>query len=244
MPRTNAGGELWKELASLTLYRIQTGTIGNTTTTEAVLGNGTETSIDVVAATNFTANDPVFLIGTGGLELLVIGTPATIMPLTPPPKIPQATGARMVEATAVALGKIPQGAINWTSASALTAVFEEINRTPVVYLPGTIEFTLNGALFGYNGPNIAFVNGYAESETGDGAAYATAYQQAIGFPGQALQTEQVMRIRGLRHDAQNVEIDFLNAYIEGAVNSTLGREAPATLNFAAKASAIIVRQWT
>jgi hypothetical protein len=244
MPRTLAAGELWKELALLRLYRIATGTIGDTLTDAAVVGSGAETMVSVVASTNFTAADPAFIIGSGGLERTTIGTPATTMPVSPPPKIAQASGARFVEAVAVNLGKIPQGTINWTSSSALTPVFEEIGRTPVVYIPGTVEFVLNGALFGYNGPNIQFVNGYAEAETGDGAAYATAYQSLVGGIGQATQTEQVLTVSGLRHDAQNIEIDFLNAYIEGAVNSTLGRDAPAQLNFTAKASAIIVRQWT
>lgn len=244
MPRTLAAGELFKKLTGLTLYRIKSGG-GSTTTAAAVTGAGSETTVDVVSATGFAAADTAFIIGENGMEQVVIGgTPATTMPVTPPPKIAAAIGARFVESEAVSLGKIPLGSVSWAANKALTAVFEEIGDAPLVYIPGSLELELTFALYGYNGPNIQLLTGYAEAETGDGAAYATAYQSVIGLPGQAVQGEQLFRVRGLRHDGKNIEIDFLNAYIQAAINSTLGREAPAQLQGSAKASALIVRQWT
>jgi hypothetical protein len=244
MPRTLAAGELWRRLTALTLYRIQTGTIGDTTTTAPVTGTGSETTVAVTSATNFTSADPCFIIGSGGVELTIIGTPNATMPVSPPPRIAQDTGARFVEAAAVSLGKVPQNSVTWTATRSLSAVFEEIGDAPVVYIPGAVEFGLQFALFGYNGPNVQTLLGYKEDETGSGAAYATAYQSPAGLPGQTQQTEQVMRVRGLRHDAKNIEVDFLNAFFEASINSQLGREQPSQLQGGVRASAIIVRQWT
>ena len=244
MPRTLAAGELWKKLTLMRLIRIATGTIGDTVTTAAITGSGAETTVAVTATTNFTAADECLIIGSGGVEATKIGTPATAMPVSPPPLVPQALGARFVEGIEVDLGKIAQNSVTWSATKALSAVFEEIGDAPLVYIPGNAEFGMEFSLYGYNGPNIQTLLGYAEAETGNGAAEATAFQVAVGLPGQALQTEQVFRIRGLRHDAKILELDFLNAYFEARISSQLGREAPAQLQGAVRSSGIIFRQWT
>ncbi len=243
MPRQNDAGELLKKITALTLFRLQTGTVGDTTTTAPVLGTGAETSVAVTAITNFTAADPCFIIGDGGLELTLIGTPNVTMPVSPPPKIAQSTGARFVEAVAVTLGKIAQGSVKWSANRALTAVFEEVGDTPVCYIPGTLECGLDFALYGYNGPNVQLLTGYLEAETGSGAALATAYQSLIGGVNQALQTAQVFRVQALRYDAKNIQIDFLNVQIAAAINSDLSRMNASTLNGSVKASAMIIRQY-
>jgi len=193
---------------------------------------------------DFTAADKVFIIGDGGMECVVIGTPNATMPVTPPPLVPQSTGARMVEAVAVSLGKIAEGSVSWTANRSLQAVFEEIGDTPVVYKTGSIEYGISFSLYGYNGPNVQFLSGYAEVETGDGAAYATAYQSIAGLPSQSYQTEQVLRVQGIREDAVNLEIDFNRAFVEANLNSPLGRNQPAILNCNVKASSVIIRQWS
>lgn len=243
MPRTLAAGELLKKTTALDLYRIATGTIGDTVTTAAVLGTGAETTVSVSATTNFTANDPAFIIGDGGIELTKIGTPATSMPVSPPPKIAQSTGARFVEAVKVPLGKFLQDSISWTGTKTLTPIFEEIGDTALVYIAGPLEFGISFGLLGYNGPNLQFATGYAEAETGDGLAEATAYQSLIGGINQAVQSEQVMRWQGLRHDAKKVQIDFLNAYVETNINAPLQKTAASVLQVTCKCSQLIVRQF-
>ena len=81
MARTQAAGELWRKLTNFFVTRIATGTIGDTTTTAAVTGSGSETTVAVTAITNFTAADPCLIIGDGGVERVLIGTPATTMPV-------------------------------------------------------------------------------------------------------------------------------------------------------------------
>jgi hypothetical protein len=243
MPRTNAAGELLKKTTVLDLYRIASGTIGDTVTTAPVAATGAETTIAVSSATNFTSADPVFVIGDGGLELLKIGTPNATMPVTPPPKIAQSTGARMVEAVRVNIGKFLQDSVSWTGTKSLTAVFEEIGDTAVVYISGPLEFGISFGLLGYNGPNLQFATGFAESETGDGLAEATAYQSLVGGIGQAVQSEQVIRWQGLRHDAKKLQIDFLNAYVETNINAPLQKTAASSMQVTCKASQLIVRQF-
>lgn len=242
--RQNDAGELFKKITGLTLYKIQPTTPGDTTTTAPVLGTGAETTVGVTATTNFTAGEFAFIIGDGGLELVTIGTPNVSMPVVTPPKIAQSTGARFVEAVAVALGKISQGSVKWSANRALTAIFEEVGDTPVAYIPGSLECGLDFALYGYNGPNVQLLTGYAEAETGTGVLIANAYQSLVGGPLQALQTAQVFRVQGLRYDAKNIQIDFLNAQVACAISSDLSRLNPSTLNGSVKASAIIFRQYT
>ena len=243
MPRTNAAGELLKKTTILDLYRIATGTIGDTTTTAAVLGTGAETTVAVTATTNFTAADPCFIIGDGGLELTKIGTPATSMPVSPPPKIAQSSGARFVEAVKVNIGKFLQDSVSWTGTRSLTAIFEEIGDVKVQSISSPLEFAISFGLLGYNGPNLQFATGFAEAETGDGLAEATAYQSLVGGLNQTVQSEQVIRWQGLRYDAKKIQIDFLNAEVETNINAPLQKTAASSLQVTCKASQLIVRQF-
>lgn len=244
MPRTLAAGELWKKTTLLRLIREASGTHGSTTTTAAVTGSGAETTVAVTATTNFTAADECLIIGSGGVEATKIGTPNVSMPVSPPPKIPQATGALFVEAEVLDLGKYSEDSIQLTMNKAITAVFEEIGDTPVVYVPGTIEFGLTFGLYNVNGLNFQTLAGYADAETGDGAAEATAYQAALGLSNQTTLGSLVFRVQGLRHDGKTIEVDFCNAFLEASVSATLAKKSPTVLNGAVKSSAIIVRQWT
>lgn len=244
MPRTNAAGELWRKPTSFRIIREATGTHGDTTTTAAITGAGNELTVAVAASTNFTSGDPVLTIGDGGVESLVIGTPALSMPVTPPPKVPQSTGARFVEAVELNCGKIVKDSLKLSGSKSIQAIFEELADSPVVYFPGDAEFVFDFALYGINGLNMQMVMGYLEAETGDGLARATAYQVVMGLAGQTLHGETVARIKGVRFDGKNIEFDLLNAFFEAAVNSSLGRGAPAQLNGRLKGSALLVRQYT
>ncbi len=244
MARTGAGGELWKKPTHFRITRIQTGTIGDTTTTAAITGAGNEATIAVTAITNFTASDPCLVIGDGGVERVVIGTPNTTMPATPPPLVPQSSGARFVEAVDVDLGKISKDSLQVSANKALTAVFEEIGDTPVVYIPGTLECELSFGLLGANVLNWQFATGYAESETGAGSSETAPTQGIIGLSGQAVHSEMVAWIRGIRHDSKKFQIQFLNAYVEASISTPFGSTGPAVINGKLKASALKIAHWT
>jgi len=244
MARTLAAGELFRRLTHFFVTRIQTGTIGDTTTTAAVTGAGSETTVGVTAITNFTAADPALIIGDGGVERVLLGTPNTTMPVTPPPRIPQSSGARFVEAVDLNPGKIVPDSVVFGMNRSLTAVFEEIGDSPVVYIPGTIEFDLAFSLLSINALNLQLLSGYLEEETGAGSSMAVPTQSVLGLSGQSTDGQQVVTLRGLRHDAKKFQIELCNAYIEVATSATFGKNAPTQLNGKFRASAIKAMQWT
>lgn len=243
MPRQNDAGEAIKRVTSLTMYRKHT-TPSETTCTNAVTGAGTETTAVVAAVGAFAANDPAFIYGDGGLDIVQVGAvPATTMPISPPPKIAQSAGARFIRALAVSMGKIAEGSITWTGSRSLQAIFEEVGDAPLVYIPGNVEFGIGFSLFGHNVQNILRLMGYEEAETGDGAAEATAFQGIAGLAGQALHTELVFGLQLLRHDAKKLRIMFLNSYVEAQINANPSKNSVAQLNGTAKCSAIKIQQW-
>lgn len=244
MPRLNTAGESVRRIVSLTYLRIPSGTIGDTTTTEPVLGTGAETTIDMTAATNFTAADICAFIGTGGVEATVIGTPATTMPVAPPPRIAQATGCRFVELESITPGKIVKDSVSWTGTRPLTSIYEELADAPMLQLSGVADFGINYSVYNYNGLALQHLMGYADDETGDGAAYATAYQAPIGIVDQELEGTLIYRLNMLRHDAQNIQMDFTNAVVSAQINSPVGSATTPVLAVQIKSSAIIFRQWT
>jgi hypothetical protein len=243
MPRTLAGGEGIKSITSVRFVR-QALTPVTTTTTAAVTGAGTETTVAVSGITGFVAADECLIIGDGGVELVTIGTPNATMPVTPPPLIPQSSGATFARGLSVSFGKFSQGSINWTGSRQLTAIFEEIGDAPLYYMPGPTEFGCTFGLFNYNGPNIQRLMGYEEAETGDGAAEATAYQSILGKSAQTLQSEIVFVLKLLRFDGKKFELQFCNAFFEANIASNPGRTTPAILNGGVKSQALKIKQWT
>ena len=243
MPRLGTAGELFKKVTALSWVRIQPTSPGDTTTTAAVLGTGAETTVAVTSSTGFTTGDLAFIIGDGGHDLVKIGTPAASMPVTPPPKIAQSTGARFVEAESVALGKYAQDSISWTANKTLTSIFEEIADTAVVQIESPIEFSISFGILNYSLLNLQFSAGYADAETGDGLAETTAHQVLLGGVNQAVHGPQVIRLDGLKHDLKKIRMDFTNAQVETAINANVGKSNASVLNVTCKCSQIIARSW-
>src|SRR3982751_3789973 len=103
MARKNDATELYRRITSIDLYRVATGTIGDTTLSSN-LATGASV-VPVTAITNFANGDPVFIIGDGGLELNQInGTTNVSMPVKYKTLLAQTSGARFVEAVQVPLG--------------------------------------------------------------------------------------------------------------------------------------------
>lgn len=221
MPRNS---DLFQYLDSVTKYVIASGTIGDTTTTEAIVGytDGTEVAVDVTAITNFTAADPAMIIGSGGYELVTLGTPATSMPVTRPLLVPQDSGARMVEAVAIPLGHIgPEGA-SWSPSSSLTAILAATARSAVSYFPNPAEIAFSIPLRYKDNLSLQASTGVPETETGSGVA-ATPWAAHAGQTNIATQTPHCYRLRGRTEAGRICELDFLGARL--AVNFTDNRGA-------------------
>lgn len=242
MPRNS---DFFKYLNSVTKYVIATGTIGDTTTSEAIVGitAGTETSVDVVSATNFTAADPVMIIGSGGTELAIIGTPATTMPVTRPLLVAQATGARMVEAVAIAVGHIGPEGVTIGGSSSLTSIFAATARAAVSYFAAPAEMTFTIPLRYKTNLDLQAAYGVPEGEIGDGLASATAYSAHIGVPNIATQTIHCYRLAGVTEGGDNVQVDILGVRLEINVSDNRGGADPGIVNIQGKMTGISQFIW-
>ncbi len=243
MPRLATQTSFWRKLLSVDLYRLQIGTVGDTVTTAPVIGDGSETTIGITSATNFSSADPAFCIGDGGTELFKCGTPATTMPVTYKPKIPQSTGARFVEAAKIALGRPSEDGVQVSPSRALQAFFSSVDDFPIGYLEQPVEFSASFSLIEWSGLNWQLLLGYADEETGTGTT-GDPYQYIMGKLNQTLVGPQVIRINGLRKDALYVQMDLLDVQVEAQGNIDHNRKTPAVLPMNFKATKVITRQAT
>jgi hypothetical protein len=241
MPRNN---DLFRYLNSVKKYTIVTATPGDTTTTEAIVGYtvGTETSVDVVASTNFTAADPVMIIGTGGVELATIGTPATTMPVTRPLLVPQASGARMVEAVATDLGHIGPEGVTFGGSSSLTSIFAATARAAVSYFPAPAEMTFTIPLRYKSGLDLQAAFGVPEQETGSGVV-GTPWAVHAGQTNIATQTIHCYRLEGVSESGRTVQVDILGARLEVNVADNRGGTDPGVVNIQGKMTGVSQFIW-
>lgn len=244
MPRQLDGTSLWRKLTAVELIRIQTGTIGDTTTTAAVTGSGAETTVAVTAITNFAAGDKALISGDGGVECVKVGAvPATAMPVSYAPKLAQSSGARFVEAVSVPLGKIGEAGLSFTPAKPLTPILSAVDDGPINFIDGTLDMSFAVPLLEYDGLNHQLITGYADAETGAGSA-ADPYQAVIGAVNQVLQGIQVVRFTGIRHDGKFLQIDALDVKVEPSQGIDHNRQGPAALVLAGRFTRYIVRRAT
>lgn len=243
MPRLATPTSWFRKLLSVDLYKIATGTFGDTTTTAPVVGDGSEATIGITATTNFTSGDPAFVIGDGGTELFKCGTPNVSMPVTYKPKLPQSTGARFVEAVKVSLGRPSEDGVQLSPSRGLTSVISAVDDFPIGYIEQPIEIAMGFSLYEYSGLNLQLMAGYADEETGTGTT-ADPYQYVLGKLNQTLQGAQVVRVNGLRNDGLYVQIDMLDVKVEATGSIDHNRKAPAVIPMSFKATKLITRQAT
>jgi hypothetical protein len=241
MPRLNNGLEVLKGISKVEAFQIVTSTPGDTVTTAALaVGDAT---IGVSASTNFTAADPIFIIGDGGVELNKIGTPNATMPLGFKAALAQSAGARLVEAVARNLGHIDNNGVQYSASVALTPIDAATSVTPIGYQRGVGELTAQFGLRGWNNLNFQFAHGVDESESGVGSS-ADPTQIVIG--GSQLGTHSTMccRVTGYRYDGKTVTQDFLNVTIEVQVRTNIGGSTPAVLPVSMKFDNVVQRIWS
>ena len=146
-----------ESLTSMTMYRPQTSTPGDTTLTANVARDAA--TIPVAAVTNFSANDPIAIMGDGGTELNSYVSTATL-DVTTGLKIvlAQSLGARVLEMVASPLGDIAEDSARFTGASSSTPIPAATSRTPIGYLsnPGELGFAFGLLSFDYRSLALAF----------------------------------------------------------------------------------------
>lgn len=242
MPRTNSGSELFQYLNKWYKFTIQSGTIGDTTTTAAIAV--TDDSVNVAAATNFTAADFAMIDGDGGVEVTQLGTPAASpMPFTRPLLLAQSSGARLVEAQRIDMGHIAEGGIQFGGSQTLTEIKAATSRTAIAFFGESTTLTLNAPLLGYNNLNLLAVFGAIESESGAGTS-SDPYGAAISQDTVGTQGLHCYRAEGTLYDGRVVQIDFTGCTVEVNANITIGAPNPDGMPLSVKCTTFIQRIWT
>lgn len=241
MPRLGTGSELFKYLTSVTKYVVTTSG-GDTTTAEAIVVDAED--VNVTAITNFTAADVCMIDGSGGTELVTIGTPATTpMPVTRPFAIAQDSGARFVEMTAASLNHIAEGGVQFGGSLTLTEIKAATSRTAIAFIADAAVLTWTIPVLGFNLLNLQAAFGATEGEQGAGTV-ADPHQVVIGPDTVGTQGIHCYRCLGVRHDGKIVEVDFLDCTVEVNTNITIGAPNPDGMTITGKAGTITGRIWT
>ncbi len=241
MPRLNNGLEVLKGISKVEAFSIVSATPGDTVTTADLAKGGA--TIGVSAITNFSAADPVFIIGDGGVELNKIGTPNLTMPLAWKAAIAQTAGARFVEAVARNLGHVDANGVQYGASVQLTPIDAATSVTPIGYQRGLGELTASMGLRGWNNLNMQFAHGVDESESGAGSA-ADPYQIIIGGTDLGTHATQCLRVTGYRYDSKTVTLDFNNITIEVQLRTNIGGNQPAVLPVSLKFDTLVQRIWS
>lgn len=241
MPFVPTAQSVMESLTSLDLYRIPSGVVGDTVTTDAI----TEGDIDAAVASivNFAANDPVFIQGSGGTELNAVAVAAgLLLTFGRKAKLPQDIGARIVEAARYPLGHIAEDSVSFGGSSTVNAVPAATSRTPIAYISVGGELSFSFGLLGIDSRTLAVAFAQAEKEIGVGTA-ADPYQISLDQSSIGSVGLQVFRARGLRKDGSIVEVDFNDAVVavSGEVNVSGKSARPFTVS--GRATSHIVRIW-
>ena len=243
MPRRNNGLEVFSRLVSIEKFTlVPSGTPGDTVTTAPIAaGAGTAA---LTAQTNFSLNDPVFIIGSGGFELNAIKGPlAASMPLAYKTAFAHAVGARVVEARRIDLGHLDESGVTFGGSVQLNPVNASTSKVPIAYIAGAGDLTASFNLRGYNNLNLQTIFGIDEEEAGTGTA-DDPYQ--VGLSGESIGTHglQAYRVRGVLTDGvTNVIVDFCGAQVQVNANVALGGQGGAALGVSIKYSNLIQRIW-
>lgn len=242
MPRTNSGAEVLTRVTAVYKLIIQPTSPFDQTTSSALV-KGTSTTVTVGATTNATAGDIVAVVGSGGTELLKIGTPATTMPLSLKPAFAHNSGARLVEMQLIDLGHIDESAVSFTSSLDVTPVNAATSRIPLAYIYGQGKLGLSFNLRGFNNPNIATIMGQDEAEFGTGTS---ADPFSDGFSGTTIGTHglQCYRVLCLLSDGRTVQLDFNGSTVAPNTNTQVGGGSGAALGLSLECTNFVPRIWT
>jgi hypothetical protein len=243
MPRALTGQDVWKSLNSLTLFK-QVAAGGATTLAAAVTAGATVGNF--TATTNFTASDPLFIVGASGFELNAIGaaiTPSTAVPLLYPTAMANPSGSQLLEAVAAVLGHIDPAGFSFGGTSPLVAINSALQHTPIAYIRGMGELTANFNLLEFNALNLQLMFGQVEDEAGAGTA-ANPYRAAILGGAIGGQGVQCLRATGTRMDGATILVDFNGALIEPTGQVALTRGAQTMLPCALRFTSLVARIYT
>lgn len=233
---------IFQKLTSIDAYRIATGTFGDTTSADAI--TPPDTSVAVDGTLNFTDGDPIFVVGSGGLELdEIVGAPVgSPLVLRRPLMIAQDAGARIVEAVRLPLGHIGEDSATFSAASTSTPIPAATSSSPIghFFVPG--DLTGAFSLITMSPRSVAIAFGQAENTSGTGTS-ASPTQQLVN--GQTIGTAGLLcfRAAGLLKDGTFCEVDFLDATVAGTATINISGKALRPIPVSFGCTGYIIRTW-
>jgi hypothetical protein len=234
---------IFKQLTSITLYRTQPTSPGDTLTTAALARLAA--TIPVAAITGFADTEPFVIQGDGGTELnAVSGAPAglNIIPARPIALV-QSSGARVLEMIASAAGHIVEGSAKIAGTSSTTPILAATSATPIGFLSNAGALTFAFGLLGFDSRSLAMTFGQEENETGAGSS-ADPYQIPIGQSSVGTHGLLCARARGIRKDGKIIEVDMCDMTITVAADVNISGKAVTPISVAGSMTGAIVRIWS
>ena len=237
MSRTLNGTGLFKQIDSISAFRIPTSTFGDTVSTDALTVG--DADVTVSAVTNFTAADYCAVIGSGGSQMHKVGAIAgSVITFAWKNALAHIAGARVVELVEVPLGHISEQGLTFGASLPLTPVKAATSRTPIAYMSEPGEMNVSFSLLEAALENLLFAAGATETLLGTGTA-ADPHVAALGQDTLGSQGFQVIRMKGTRFDAKTVWMDFVDAKTEVNLSATIGSGQPTGFPATMKPTAII-----
>ena len=240
MARANTQTEVYKNITEIAMYDVAAA--NGDTTVPGALAAGAST-VTVASGTNFAADEPIFIIGTGGFERNEVDSVATnTITLKYKLAIDQDAGARLVSASKTILGYPTRDGLSFTGSLQNTPIESAIASLPIGYIAGNAELSLNFALLGWNIENLQLMFGAPESVTGAGTE-ADPYQGAVLAETVATAGLRAIVVTGTLRDLKNFTIDFLNFQHEISGNVQMGKDV-ASYPVSGKCTGLVKRLWT
>lgn len=242
MARQNDNTELVKRLVSIEMVIPQTGTVFDQTTAGSTAKDSA--TITVPATTNATAGDPLFIIGSNGIEVNKInGAPVAAMPLTYKTAFLHPAGTRVLEAQILPLGRVEVNGFTLSPSQSETIIEAADIDTAVQTVKGTLELSYSFSLLGFNAQNLLNALGYGDNESGTGTS-ADPRQSTVGDGTASVLGIVAFRLTLLRYDLKTVTMDFTNCSIAPQGTIQMGAKSGASsIPFQGKCSYIVRREW-
>lgn len=241
--RSNNAQEILKRLSKM--YKFVIPTTGLTEdTTGAALAKGAA-NITVTTFASWATGDYLIIVGSGGMDLLQLGTkPGSSAPIPlvgRPPAFAQDSGAKIYKATRLDLGYIEDAGAQLAASASKTGIGAANAGGAIAYIDGdTPEITFSWTQRESSLRDIATAFGVDE-DTIEGTGVANdPYRITISGDSIGTQSNYCLRTEARKVNNKLQYFDVLNAFPEVNVSAAIvGKGNPTTWSCGVKCTAVV-----
>jgi hypothetical protein len=240
--RLNNGQEVLAKLAKLYKY-YRPATSPTTDVTDGAIAVD-DAVIDPTTIATWTTGDDIIVVGTGGMDLLKLGTvpgSGTIPLVGRPAVLAQAAGAVMTKATVKDLGYIEDAGSTLSASSSKSPIGAANAGGPIAYIDAdTAEITFAWAQRESSIRNIAQAFGVDEDSIRGAGTTNNPYRILISGDTIGLATNFCLRAEARKVDGTYQIFDILNAFPEVNVSANIvGKGSPTVWGCSVKCTHIV-----